>query len=296
MAAKLQIESERNFVRSFVYHQVQTSMRPPAGADDEIEELKSDIQQFEVLFAANPMPALESVLAEKRQKLASLASDRTDGIAWPELVNRLASRVEVAEWIKGVWQARDEELFTDEFRIAEFLLLREFARRPRRANSAETLGIARLRNPSIDRLIDSQIPGSFRNKGKSIDDWRAYLDAVLTWYVRANGAVAISWQMQHWVLSKAKLTSLVGPDNHTDNDGKLRAWPNGNFRANPRSRPVAFLLQGLGLNLDDKSDRSDLDECLRVAWAQVQSTFSADPERRAFDFTKTFVAPVIDAF
>jgi hypothetical protein len=28
----------------------------------------------------------------------------------------------------------------------------------------------------------------------------------------------------------------------------------------------------------------------------VQSTFSADPERRAFDFTKTFVAPVIDAF
>ena len=28
----------------------------------------------------------------------------------------------------------------------------------------------------------------------------------------------------------------------------------------------------------------------------MHSTFSADPERRAFDFTKTFVAPVIDAF
>ena len=98
--------------------------------------------------------------------------------------------------------------------------------------------------------------------------------------------------MQHWVLSKAKLTSLVGPDNQTDGDTRLRAWPNGYFRAHPRSRPVAFLVQGLGLNLDDKSDRSDLDECLRAAWTQVQSTFSADPERRAFDFTKTFVAPV----
>ena len=296
MAAKLQIESERNFVRSFVYHQVQASMRPPSWVDDEIETLKADIQQFEVLFAANPLPALGSVLVEKRQKLVSLASDRTDGIAWPELVNRLAGRIEVAEWIKGGWQARDEELFTDVSRIAEFLLLREFARRPKRANSAETLGIARLRNPSIDRLTDSQIPGAFRNKGKAIDEWRAYLDAVLTWYVRANGAVAISWQMQHWVLSKAKLTSLVGPDGHTDDEGKLRAWPNGYFRANPRSRPVAFLLLGLGLNLDDKGDRSDLDECLRAAWAQVQSTFSADPERRTFDFTKTFVAPVIDAF
>ena len=158
------------------------------------------------------------------------------------------------------------------------------------------MGIARLRNPNIDRLNDSQLPGPFRRKGKTLDDWRTYLDAALTWFVRANGAIAISWQMQHWVLSKAKLTSLIGPDNQTGDDAKLRPWPNGYFRAHPRSRPVAFLLQGLGLNLDDKSDRSDLDECLRAAWTQVHSTFSADPERRAFDFTKTFVAPVIDAF
>lgn len=260
------------------------------------KKLKADIQQFEVLLAANPLPALESVLTEKRQKLASLASGSADGIAWPELVNRLAGRIEVAEWIKGVWQARDEDLFTDESRIAEFLLLREFARRPKRANSAETLGIAHLRNPSIDRLTGSQLPDAFRRKGKTLDDWRTYLDAVLTWFVRANGAIAISWQMQHWVLSKAKLTSLVGPDSQTDDDAKLRAWPNGYFRAHPRSRPVAFLLQGLRLNLDDKSDRSDLDECLHAAWNQVQSAFSADPERRAFDFAKTFIAPVIGAF
>ena len=158
------------------------------------------------------------------------------------------------------------------------------------------MGIARLRNPGIDRLVDSQLPAALRRKGKTSDDWRAYLDAVLTWFVRANGAVAISWQMQHWVLSRAKLTSLVGPDSQTDGDSKLRAWPNGYFRAHPRSRPVAFLLRGLGLNLEDKSDQSDLDDCLRAAWTQMQPTFSVDPERHAFDFTKTFVAPVVDAF
>jgi len=294
MAAKLQVESERNFVRSFVYHQVQASMRPPAGADQEVEKLKTEIHQLEAAFAATKLPALESVLAEKQRELTRLASGSTHGIAWPELVNRLAGRIEVGKWIKGVWQARDDELFADESRIAEFLLLREFARRPKRANSAETLGIARLRNPSIDQL--AQLPAPFRRKGKTINDWRSYLDAVLTWFVRANGAVAISWQMQHWVLSKAKLTSLVGPDGQTDNDPKLRAWPNGFFRAYPRSRPVAFLVRGLGFNLDDNSDRSDLDDCLRAAWTQVQPTFSADPERHAFDFTKTFVAPVEGAF
>ena len=296
MAAKLQIESERNFVRSFVYHQVQASMLPPPGADAEIEGLKAEVQQFEELLAANPLPAIESVLAKKRQKLASLGSGSSDGIAWPELVNRLAGRIEVSDWIKGVWQARDEELFADESRIAEFLLLREFARRPKRANSVETLGIARLRYPSIDRLADVQLPGAFRRRGKTIDDWRTYLDAVLTWFVRANGAIAISWQMQHWVASKAKLTSLVGPGGQTNGDKRLRLWPNGYSISKPASRPVTLLRQGLGLNLDEAIDRSDIDECLQEAWLQVQPALSADPERRVLDFGKTYVAPVIDAF
>ncbi|MFD2185097.1 DEAD/DEAH box helicase [Rhodoplanes azumiensis] len=296
MAAKLETESERNFVRSFIYHQVQASMRPPAGADDQVAKLRGDIQQLESIFATNPQPILESMIAKNRRELANLTSGSTDGIAWPELVNRLASRIEVAEWIKGLWQARDEELFTNEFKIAEFLLLREFTRRPYRANSAETLGVARLRNPSIDRLSETHLPAAFRRRGKTTDDWRGYLDAILTWFVRANGAIAISWQMQHWVSSRAKLRSLVGPDERTDGDKRLHAWPNGQLRANPRSRPVALLMHGLRLALDQPADRSDLDDCLRVAWSQILATLSSDPERRIFDFTKTFVAPVVDGF
>jgi DEAD/DEAH box helicase domain-containing protein len=296
MAAKLQIESERNFLRSFVYHQVQASMRPPQGSDEELAKTKAEIEQLELALATTRLPALEGLLAKKRRELVNLASGNTEGIAWAELANRLAERVETSEWIRGVWQARDEQLFADASKIAEFLLLREFARRPRRANSVETLGIARLRNPSIERLTETQLPNALRTRGKTIGDWQSYLDAVLTWFVRANGAISISWQMQHWVSSKAKLTSLVGPDAQTNGDKRLRAWPNGYFRARPRSRAVAFLLQGLGLNLDDAADRSELDEYLHVAWTQAQQTFSPDPERRIFDFSKTFIAPVIDAF
>jgi ATP-dependent helicase YprA (DUF1998 family) len=296
MAAKLQIEAERNFVRSFVYHQVESSLRPPAGAEEEVVRLRGEIEEFEKAFQATRLPALEAEIAKKTRRIADLLSGSSDGIAWPELVGRLAGRIEVSEWIKSVWQARDEELFSDAAKVAEFLLLREFARRPKRANSVETLGIARLRNPSVDRLIDTQMPGAFRRRGKTIEDWRWYLDAALTWFVRANGAIAISWQLQHWVSAKAKLISLVGPDVETNGDKRKRAWPNGQFRAELRSRPVAFLVQGLGLNLEDAADRSDLDECLNSVWTQVQPTFSADPERRVFDFSKSWVAPVLSAF
>ena len=70
MAAKLQIESERNFVRSFVYHQVQASMRPPVGADQDAEKLKTEIQGLEAALATTKLPALEGMLAEKRRELA----------------------------------------------------------------------------------------------------------------------------------------------------------------------------------------------------------------------------------
>lgn len=296
MAAKLQLESERNFVRSFIYHQVQASMRPAPAATEDLAKAKAEIDQLELALATTRLPALEGILAEKRRNFARLTQGGTDGIAWTELSGRLAERVETSEWIKAVWQGRDEELFADASKVADFLLFREFARRPRRANSVETMGIARLRHPSIDRLTDAQLPNAFRRKGKTIEDWRAYLYAMLTFFVRANGAISISWQMQHWVSSKTRLTSLVGPESHTGGDKRLRGWPNGYLRAQPRSRAVALLVQGLGLSFEITADRSELDECLSAAWIQIQGTLAANPERRVFDFSKVFVAPVTDAF
>ncbi|MBE1203681.1 DEAD/DEAH box helicase [Aminobacter carboxidus] len=296
MAAKLQVEAERNFVRSFVYHQVQASMMPAPGAAEEIAKVEADLVGLETAFAQSRVPALQGMIASHKAQLKALAAGRTDGIAWPELVSRLAERIEVSEWILPIWQSRDEELFTSAHKTAEFLLLREFSRRPKRANSVETLGLARLRHPAVDRLTPSQLPDAFRRRGKTIEEWRSYLDAVLTHFVRANGFVAIDQQMHHWIAHKSHRHSLVGPEDDTYGDKRLRAWPNGHFRANPRSRPVAFLLQGLGLDLGSATDRADLDECLQAAWRQVLSTFSADPERRIFDFDKAFVAPLIQGF
>lgn len=296
-AAKIQMEAERNFVRSFVYHSVQDSMRQTGGGDSEAAaKLQTEIAELEKVLRLSPSPVIEEIVASRKNDLARLTQPNTDGIEWPTMVDRLASRIEVGEWMKQVWQGRDDQLFSDTRKLAEFLLLREFARRPKRANSVETLGLARLRIPSIDALTDAQLPGPFRRRQKTLADWRAYLIGVLTYFVRANGAIAVSYQTQHWVMPKARLRSLVGPDEQTHKDRSLIGWPNGYFRSSSRSRPVAFLVSGLGLNLDDDGDRADLDDCLRAAWHQLQSTMSPDPDRRIFDFSKTFVAPIVDGF
>lgn len=67
-------------------------MHPPAGAGEQAARLKDDIRQIELILRATPAPALESILADKRRELAALEAGSTDGIAWPELVNRLAAR------------------------------------------------------------------------------------------------------------------------------------------------------------------------------------------------------------
>lgn len=291
MAAKLQTEAERNFVRSFIYHQVQASMRPAHGSAEEAKSLADDIKKLE----SAGVPALADMIDRKKAKLTRLLSGNSDGIPWPELVRRLSERIEVSEWIKPVWSARDEELFSSAARVAEFLLLREFDRRPRSSMSIETLGFAKIRNPATDRLTDVQVPTSFIRRGRNALDWRTYLDAVLTHFVRNNRFSEIDRRLLHWISHKAVRRSLVGPDREA-NDRMKRGWPNGYRRAYPQSRPVALLLMGLNLNLDNASDRSDLDECLQSAWHQTQTTFSADPEQSVYDFSKTYVAPVVDGF
>src|SRR3546814_20611793 len=55
------------------------------------------------------------------------------------------------------------------------MMLRELARRPRNANAMETLRLARLRFPDIERIGKEMLPEDGAAKGYSIEDWRDFL-------------------------------------------------------------------------------------------------------------------------
>jgi hypothetical protein len=299
LAAKLQVEAERNFVRSVIYHTVQSLMAPAAGAEAEIERLDATIRQLEGVGASTPGSLLNSILDEQITKRAKLAGGSADGVPWSDMVNRLAERVEVAEWIKEVWEPRDpsEGRFADPTRVAEFLLLREFARRPARANSIETLGLARLRFPAIDAITDAGVPEPFRRRGLNRVEWRNYLYVLLTYFVRANSAVAVEQWMWHWLLPKVRLRKVAGPDDDRTRDEGFVSWPSGQVPIPLRSRPVMLLLEGLKLDVSSAADRDDLDVCLRKAWEALREPLtSSRSAERALSFEKAFVAPLTEAF
>ena len=293
LSAKLQIESERNFVRSLIYHTVQDLARPAADAGAKLAEADKQIAHLVAAGAEAPGSALQGILNDLKARRSALAAGSTDGISWPDMVNRLAERVEVKDWIREVWAARDGD-FEATIRLSEFLLLREFGRRPSRANSIETLGLARLRYPAIDALTAASLPEPFRRRGKTLRDWQDYLYVLLTHFVRANNAILIEARLKNWLLPRAPLRTLAPPGSEVGGDKQKVNWPD---RQRLQTRPALLLRAGLNLDLSDRGDLDDLDECLRKAWDALSDPLrSVKSAAHGHAFEKAFIAPLDQAF
>src|SRR3546814_19848992 len=76
---------------------------------------------------------------------------------------------------KGWDLDRSERYHDNREALARFMMLRALARRPRNANAMETLGLARLRFPDIERNGKEMLPEAVAAKGYSIEVWRDFL-------------------------------------------------------------------------------------------------------------------------
>ncbi len=149
IAAKLQIGAERNFVRSVVYLAAQDALAKGGGTP----ELDEEIAGFERMIESDSSAAayVGGLLQRKREQRDAARDAGSMGLPWPVMAQRLADRPEVEVYLRDIWSPRDPERFNNPTVLATFLLLREFARRPRRANSLETMGLARLRFAAIEK-------------------------------------------------------------------------------------------------------------------------------------------------
>ncbi|MBX5168783.1 DEAD/DEAH box helicase [Rhizobium sp. NZLR1b] len=291
MSAKFQAESERNFVRSFIYHAVQGSLSDTADTP-EVANLRNVISQMEPMVAANP--GLQQIIDQQRAEIAKLTSASMAGVGWNELVDRLSKRPEIEFWLKEVWEPRDPDRLGDPRKLAEFLVLRELFRRPRRANSLETLALASLKFPSIERA--TTMPRSFTDRGKTLTDWRHYLTAIVNHFIRAKSAVAVDPRTMRWIAPQIRLRPLLGPGRSSGGDKRYVLWPKVPRNLSSLSTPQTLLVLGLNLNIADPGDQDDMENCLQMAWDQLQHVLNSDRDNPALDFSKAVIAPVTEAY
>jgi DEAD/DEAH box helicase domain-containing protein len=296
-AANLQTNAERGFVRGYIYHAVQGSMAATYESDPEVVKLQEDIASLEPAIAQlgdNAPAQLTEMLKGWQAALIAKSVPSTRGIAWPDLRKRVADQPEVHHWMARVWGAREDRYRKEPGEFAEFLLLREFNRRPRRGNTAETMGLARLRFVAIDHT--KELPELLRSKGLTLADWHGLLYSIIDMTVRGQFAIRADWNDLHWMHTNKPMSLLLPPGEVSEARREL-SWPRASGRPGLPSNLVLILERTLKLDRMESADRQDLNDILDCAWQALRPLLYS-PERPgyALDFTKAHIAPVVEAW
>ncbi|MEQ8405782.1 MAG: DEAD/DEAH box helicase [Oceanicaulis sp.] len=284
-ASGLQIGAEREFVRAWLYHSVQDSAQGGA-APDEVATLKAQLAEVEKL------PALKATANLLREEIAEKEGDTGAARPIKDLVAKLAGEPDVNGALHELWSPRTSQLETADD-LAEFLLLRELARRPKWTASAETLGLIRLQLPHY-----ATAPASAAALGLSEEDWRALLELLVTHFLRQEQLICVpkaGWRS----FAKIKGGGRFAVKRREDQDDKSiqKVWPNPYGKVPKANRIISLISQALNAPIEDKGSRSDIAELLAAAFDAVRSAgvLEAGEHGHRLDWTKLAVAPVREA-
>jgi DEAD/DEAH box helicase domain-containing protein len=287
-AANIQIAAERAFVRGFLYHTLQERKPVDPAALALLNERIGKLEPHE------SDPTFAAMLRQSREEKEALVSGGGGSIPWPRIVESLANDPTLKDHLRQIWRERDER-FQEPRQLAEFLLYREIMRRPVRANSAETLGLARFVVPGVDGASALPLPGAAAALGLSASDWGDLIRLLLTHFVRTN--VALQFDHDGWMpwIDRRQVpieVTVRQPDSVSSR--YVRFWPSAK-RTRP-TRVVRVLCQALGLSLDDAGTRDRVDELLGAAWTRLQRFTVGSPNGVRFKLDEFELAPVETAF
>lgn len=261
-ALKTQVDAERNYVRSLVYHIV--ASRPTNPDPAELARLEGEIGELRKV--AGRTPILVGMLRDKEKELAQKRNPAPPSVAWLDVEAEIQHREESKKWMPKSWRHLPLATAT-EGQIGSFLLFREFLRRPKRQFSLETLGLISLRFPAMDGLSQESLPATWRAKGRSVEEWREFLHVLMNYFIRARGAVRVDPQFLRWMGSPAPVRSVVGPDGMVANRLRQVRWPE--FNANRLTQIPRLLISFLDLEIPDPQTGPIVDELLRDAWRRL---------------------------
>lgn len=262
-AARVQAESERNFFRSWLYHQLWSNIKKPD--DSKVARLTEDIAALEDALQKSPMARLKKMLADNKAELEKELAVGGGSLTWTQASKDFETNVE-SKWMAADWETRTGAKIGNH-EIARYCLYREFLRRPRRYNSLETLGLVQIYYPALEQV--SSVPAEWRSRGKSLTDWRAFLKLCLDFVLRGYGAIQVNDNghgFTRWMGAPTPRL-ILSPDEPSQKN--LPSWPQ---LRGARPGQMALALEAF-LDLDRKTPdgAATINDLLREAWQVLQA-------------------------
>lgn len=264
-AAKIQLETERDFVRSLLYHGVADRARPTDLQN--LDELRNEISRLEQ--AIKERHSLESLLAptlaEKRDRLQLLSAPTLGRLSWHDAQDKLLNNPSFTRYLLP--PLREQTFGLNDRQLADLCLWREFFRRPKRQSSLETLGLLRLGYPEVANI--HHVPPVAAQHRVTLEEWRSLVQVALDFHTRGSQSVAIPRDMLRWIGYPGKPTLIIAPGREKAAKNQ-RFWPSVRTAATRRSRLVRLLAYALELNPEQSKDQAQIEEFLYALWEAVE--------------------------
>ncbi len=256
LAVRLQQEAERNRVRSVLYHALAA-----ARSTGDTTGLERDIAILRDALEASGSSGLRSMLADKERELDAIrASSQVGTLSWDEAVNALVGDSSLRDMhqvfrdVTGTAQSERD--------FASFCLYREFFRRPKRMNSAETMGLMSLRYPALERVDP---PACWPLAEES---WTDFLKLVVDFFLRDISAVDVEDDYLRWMGVLVRKRYVQGPGHGQGLSVRQRRWPSWQ-PGRATSRLPRILQHAAGLD-ESQSSVDRVNSVLASAWEALR--------------------------
>lgn len=264
IAVKLQQDSERNKARGLIYHHV---LQEGVNSDPaEIERIKKQIQALKDNNATNDA-TINDIINELEDRLQEALEFKS--VSYGDLKQAISRQEGDYHYICNQYQRHASQLFDEQnkhFLVAELMIFREFARRPRRQNNLETLGLIGTVYPNLDSIRTN--PDEWSNRGLNTKEWRTFLGICLDFFVRAGGSLeGDDRRLKNWLGLPFYKTYIIEADEEP-NSRFQRRWPNVE-RGIHQSRLIRYLTHILGIDIGTDAGKDTIDNLLRAAWRDL---------------------------
>ncbi len=306
LAVRMQQEAERSKLRGAVIEVLRAKqLDNPVKTDQPIdgvtpEKLREQAQTLRSLGMAGMANELES--KAKAMELGTTPM-KLVSVSWEEMVQALAAKSDFNGAMIIYNQYMSPEVFKQSdgsIKLADMLLFREFARRPKRQNNSETQGLVRIGYTGLEKI--KTCPENWERYGLTLQDWLDFIKVALDFYVRENNFLRIEQNgWLKWIGSKFASKSLRNPESEEFNEGRIKKWPQ--VKGNQLNRLVKLLSIASNINPESDYGKDIINSWLKASWLDVTATariliadgnqFALDRKKMMFSFvTKAFICPV----
>ena len=275
ISIKVQQDSERDSIRSSIYNEIIKNIFLLDDLDEKKEKLtayKEKIKKFQQMGEKELAKDLEKMADELSAEIKQ--NGTIQPVLWSDMVNELCKKPDIKKWMFRYYKDFvNSDLFGDTGGnriLTEILLLREFARRPKRKNSMETLGLVSIQYPTLKQI--TKTPNTWQKLKADLNDWHCFLKLILDFYIRENSMIDINRDWIKCIGIKIYPKTVTRYNSQEAISSGIKRWPQVVY-PKQNNRLIRILEIAFKLNVEKPKDKDLINGLLQSAWTDLTKKY-----------------------